>query len=316
MTNSLFSQKIQHEPRKLFVETLNVPNNTRNMNKAFREFVKKNNIKRLYCFRDGKISSDITFDKNGNVIIKIENDNKIITKSVINYDEKNRVIKKSNYNFKGEYEYGYEYEFLGDTILTFRNPDRILKSKDYFIKDKNQKISIDYGNDQEIISKEIKIFDDNGDLKHKKIFSNNILSREFIYYLKDGERFEDEIFYPENGDKIVNTIKINNNDIFDKNGNKIINYSVDFKVSEHKYNSENRIISSDYYSKYNGLWKKEKYNYKNDTILIKKSQDYILADKSKTYKFIYNEFGLLEKVFKIVDNKEQIFEYKYQLHDE
>ena len=139
--NFSFGQTIQHEPRKLFVATLNVPQNTRNMNIAFTDFVQNNNLKRLLCFRDGQISSDITFDKNGNVIIKIENDNTIINKGEYQYDEKGRVIKTSHYSPNGDFDYGFEYEYLKDTKLTYENPERILKNKDVFLKDKNQKIS-------------------------------------------------------------------------------------------------------------------------------------------------------------------------------
>lgn len=311
--NFSFGQTIQHEPRKLFVATLNVPQNLRNSNDAFTEFVLKNNIKQLLCYRDGQISSNIYFDKNGNVITKIENDNTIINKSKYQYDEKGRVIKTSHFSPNEEFKYGYEYEYLENTKLTFKNPGEILKSKDVFLKDKNQKISIDYGNNQEIISKEIKIFNENGELKQKQEFSNNRLHRESIYYSKNGEKYKDEIFYPENGEKIVETIKVSDSDVIDNNGNIIINYYGDFKVSEHKYNSANRLISSDFYSIKNGLWKKENYEYKNDTILIKKSQDYLLTDKIKTYQFIYNDIGLLEKVIKIDGTEKQIFEYKYQL---
>ncbi|WP_299782902.1 hypothetical protein [uncultured Formosa sp.] len=314
-SNFSFGQSIQHEPRKLFVATLNVPQNTRNSNDAFTKFALENSLKQLLCFRDGQISSDISFDKNGKVITKIENDNTIINKSEYQYDEKGRVIKTSHYSPNGDFKYGYEYEYLEDTKLTFENPGRILKNKDIFIKDKNQKISIDYGNDKEIVSKEIEIFNTNGELKQKQEFSNDRLNREFIYYLKDGEKYEDKIFYPENREKIVETKKILDKDVIDKNGNTIINYSGDFKVSENKYNSANRLISSDFYSIKNGLWKKENYEYRNDTILINKSQNYILTGKNKSYQFIYNNVGFLEKVIKIDGTEKETFEYKYQLNE-
>lgn len=313
--NFSFGQSIQHEPRKLFVETLNVPQNIRNSNDAFTEFALKNNLKQLLCFRDGQISSDISFDNNGNVITKIENDNKIINKSEYQYDEKRRVIKTSHYSLNGDFKYGYEYEYLEDAKLTYKNPGRILKNKDVFIKDKNQKISIDYGSNQKIVSKKIEIFNANGELKQKQEYFKDRLNREFIYYLKNGEKYEDEIFYPESGEKIIETKKISDKDILDKNGNKITNYFGDFKVSEHKYNSANLLISSDFYSKKDGYWKKEAYEYKNDTILIKKSQNYILTDGKKSYQFIYNDVRFLEKVIKIDGTEEQVFEYEYKRNE-
>ncbi|WP_242206730.1 hypothetical protein [Aestuariivivens insulae] len=313
--NFSFGQTIQHEPRKLFVATLNVPQNKRNSNDAFTEFALENNLKQLLCFRDGQISSDINFDKNGNVITIIENDNTIINKSDYEYDEKGRVIKTSHYSPNGDFKYGYEYEYLEDTKLTYENPGRILKNKDVFIKDKNQKISIDYGTDKEIVSKEIEIFNVNGELKQKQEFSKDRLNREFIYYSKDGEKYEDEVFYPENGEKIIETIKILDNDVIDNNGNTITNYSGDFKVSEHSYNSANQLISSDFYSTKNGHWKNETYEYKNDTILRNKSENYILKGKIKSYQFIYNNVGFLEKVIKIDGTEKEIFEYKYQLNE-
>ena len=313
--NFSFGQTIQHEPRKLFVATLNVPQNTRNSNDAFIDFALENNLKQLLCLRDGQISSDINFDKNGNVITIIENDNTIINKSEYQYDEKGRVIKTSHYSPNGKFKYGYEYEYLEDSKLTYENPGRILKYKDVFLKDKNQKISIDYGTDNEIVSKEIEMFNENGELKQKQEFSNGRLNREFIYYSKDGEKYEDKIFYPENREKIIETNKILDNDVIDKNGNTIINYSDNFKVSEHKYNSANRLISSDFYSMKNGHWKNETHEYKNDTVLINKSENYLLKGKNKSYQFIYNNVGFLEKVIKIDGTEKQIFEYKYQLNE-
>ena len=312
--NFSFGQSIQHEPRKLFVETLNVPQNIRNMNIAFTDFAQNNNLKQLICLRDGQISSDIEFDKNGNVIAKIENDNTIVNKSEYQYDEKGRVIKTSHYSPNGIFKYGYEYEYLEDTKLTFENPGRILKTKEAVIKDKNEKISIEYGTNNEIISKKIEIFE-NGELKHKQEFSNDRLNREFIYYSKDGEKYEDKIYYPENRDKVVETKKILDNDVFDKNGNTLINYSSDFKVSEHQYNYANRLISSDFYSMKNGYWKNETYKYKNDTILTNKTENYILKGKTKSYQFIYDNVGILEKVIKMDGDENHIFEYKYQLYE-
>ena len=201
---------------------------------------------------------------------------------------------------------------MEDTKLTYENPGRILKSKEIFIKDKNQKISFDYGTDKEIVFKEIETFNVNAELKQKQEFSNDRLNREFIYYSKDGEKYEDEVFYPENRDKIVKTKKILDNDLIDKNGNTIIDYYGDFKVSEHKYNSANRLISSDFYSTKNGHWRNETYEYKNDTILTSKAENYILEGKNKSYQFIYNDIGFLEKIIKIYGTEKQVFEYKYQ----
>lgn len=313
--NISFGQTIQHEPRKLLVETLNVPQNRRNMNIAFTDFAQKHNIKRILCFRNGQISSDINFDKKGNVITKIENDNTVVNKSEYEYDEKGRVVKTSHYSPNGNFKYGYEYEYLEDTKLTYENPGRILKSKEIFIKDKNQKISLDYGTDKEIVSKEIEIFNENGKLSQKQEFYNDRLNREFIYYSKNGEKYKDEIFYPENREKTVETKKILDNDVIDKNGNTIINYFGDFKVSEHKYNSANRLISSDFYSTKNGHWRNETYEYKTDTILLLKTENYILKDKIKTYQFIYNNVGFIEKVIKIDGTEKEIFEYKYELNE-
>lgn len=312
--NSSFGQTIQYEAKKLFIATLNVPQNSRNSNEAFTDFVLKNNLNRLVCYKDGKVSSDITFDNKGNVITKIENDNTIINKSEYQYDEKGRVIKTSHYSPNGDFKYGYEYEYLEDTKLTYENPGRILKNKYIFIN-KNQRISIDYGINQEIVSKKIEKINSNGELKQKQEFVNGRLNREFIYYSKDGEKYEDEIFYTENNEEIIKTKKVTDNNFVDNNGNTIINYYGDFKVSEHQYNSANRLVSSNFYSTKNGLWKKETYEYKNDTILKNKSQNYILTGINKSYEFIYNNVGFLEKVIKIDGTEKQIFEYKYQLHE-
>jgi hypothetical protein len=65
----------------------------------------------------------------------------------------------------------------------------------------------------------------------------------------------------------------------------------------------------------NGHWKNETYEYKNDTILISKTENYILKGKNKSYQFIYNNVGFLEKVIKIDGTEKQVFEYKYQLNE-
>ena len=61
------------------------------------------------------------------------------TKVNINTMKKERVIKTSHYSPNGNFKYGYEYEYLEDTKLTYENPGRILKNKDVFLKDKKQK---------------------------------------------------------------------------------------------------------------------------------------------------------------------------------
>ena len=313
--NYTFGQSYQHEPRKLFVITLNVPQNTRNTNDAYTEFALKNNLKQLLCLRDGQISSEINFDKKGYVISKIENDNTIVNKSEFQYDNNGRIIKISYYSPNGDFKYGYEYDYQKDTKLTYENPGKTLKTKVKFNENKSQKTSTDFGPNQEIVSRKIEIFDENRELKLKQEFSKNKLNREFVYYSKDGEKFEDEILYLENGKKIIETTKMKDYDVRDVYGNTITNYFGDFKVSEHKFNKANRLISSDFYSKKKGHWKTEINEYNNETILILNTQNYPLTNQIKSYQFIYDSNGYLKQVIKTKDSEKHIFEYKYKFYE-
>ncbi len=78
------------------------------------------------------------------------------TKAEYKYDEKGRVIKTSHYSPNGNFKYGYEYEYLEDAKLTYENPGRILKNKDFFLKEKTKRFPR-LGKDKEIVSKEIEI---------------------------------------------------------------------------------------------------------------------------------------------------------------
>ncbi|AXG72057.1 hypothetical protein KORDIASMS9_04319 [Kordia sp. SMS9] len=121
--NFSFEQSIQHEPRKLFVATLNVPQNTRNSNDAFTKFAVENNLKQLLCFRDGQVSSDINFDKNGNIIINYSGDFKV---SEHKYNMANRLTASDFYSMKNGHWKNETYEYKNDTILI--NNDGFLES--------------------------------------------------------------------------------------------------------------------------------------------------------------------------------------------
>jgi len=53
------------------MSTLNVPKNTIKSNIATKEYAIKNKLKRLICYRDDSISSDLRYDTIGNIILKI-----------------------------------------------------------------------------------------------------------------------------------------------------------------------------------------------------------------------------------------------------
>lgn len=290
--------------------SLNVPDNIRIMNEAFKEFADNNNLKRLIFLRGESVSSDISFDSNGNVITRIENENDVVNKSLFEYDNKGRVSKISHYSPDGNFRYGYEFEYLENGKITFKNPGRVLDEKEQNFPIENKRIRIDYGLDEEITSRTVEFFDENKDLKQKQQYYQGKLNREFIYLSNGGEKYEVEINYLEDGKKLVDTTGISTNNIIDGNDNILMRYSGDFMVSEHKYNEYNRLLSSVFYSRNNGAWKKENYKYRNDTILIEKSENNLLTGEKIIYKFVYNKEGLLEQILK-TDGTEEVFKYEY-----
>ncbi|MGB5393518.1 MAG: hypothetical protein WBN16_04665, partial [Lutimonas sp.] len=142
--NYCYGQKIQHEPRKIFVSTLNVPENTSNSNDATKEYALKNKLKRLICYRDDSISSDLRYDTKGNIILKIENDNNTIRKSTYAFDSKDRLIKIIYYDSNDNVKYGYTYEFTDNAKLTYKLIDKNLINKKTILEPENIEISTDF----------------------------------------------------------------------------------------------------------------------------------------------------------------------------
>lgn len=281
------------------------------MNSAFKKFALANDLKRLICYRDGEISSDLKFDSKGNVVSKIEVDNEIVPKSEYEYFKNGEIKKTKHYFPNGNFDYGFEYEYLDNKKITYKNPGKILYSVEENYPLKKMKITTDYREDDGYTSKEIEYYDDNNQIKKKEEFYNGEFSREFVYYTKKRKDYVDEISYSENGKKFVNTKRIWSNDVYSENGNLLLDYSGETLNSRLEYNKKNRLISRTYYLNGQNPREKIEFRYRNDTILVSKKIDYLLEDRSINYEFLYDDKNHLKKVIKTTDKGEEVFSYEY-----
>ena len=304
------AQTVQHESRKVFVMTLNVPNIIRNSNKAFNEIVTKNKIKRIICYRENDISSDIKFDKKGNIISKIENDNKSINESKYEYDEMNRMTKISFYSPNGNLDYGYEYKFNGPYKTEYKIGDTIPTKRTIELKEENIKIYSDYNSNQQWeLSSIIFKNSDNSYDRELRYNKNGIVYQEFKHFHNKNEL--------NGGTKSIqyyNGLKTNEKDYSaykaDINGNRIERYSAYSTdtlklISTHKFNEENQVIENNYLSKL------ENFEYDANGFILSKT----IKDRNgiTILNFFYNN-SLPSEIVKINEKNKSTFRYEYEFY--
>jgi len=299
----------QSESRKAFVLTLNVPNNERNSNSAFKEIASENDLKRLACYQDNEIQSDLYFDKFGNVITNIDYSNKIISKSEFEYDAENRITKICYYDSNDDFKYGYIYEYNGLSKIKYEIGNSDPLNREIELKDENIRIYSRYTSKGWILSG-IYIKNSNGEYDRELAYNDEGLYQEF-------QHSYDSIKLKGITKKINyrNGLKTSEKDYYayktDKRGNKIERYSAYANdalelISTHKFNEQNQIIENDFPSVL------ETFEY-NDNGLLKSK---ITKDRNgiTILKFYYQN-SLPQKIIKTSGENESLFNYKYEFFE-
>ncbi len=304
LTNFCFGQT---ESRRTFVLTLNVPDNQINSNESFRKIVTENEIKRITCFRENQISTDLYFDKSGNVMLEIDNKNKMIGKSEFEYDDKNRLTKISFFTKNGEFKYGYNYKYNGSYKTEYEIGDSIPKRRTIKLKEENITVYSDYNSEKLWKLNNIVIKNSDNSYDRELRYNDEGLYQEFKYYSNPLEQKEwtKSISYHKG-------IKISEKDRSlyktDKNGNRIERhsaYSTDTLklISTHKFNDRNQVIENDYPTIL------ENFEYDQDGIILKKT----IKDRNgiTTLNFYYENL-LPKKVEKVNKENKVTFKYEYE----
>jgi len=185
MTNFCFAQS---EARKNFVITLNVPDNQRNSNNAFKDLAKNNNLKKLTCYQENEITTELYFDKSGNVIKNIDTSNKVIGSSEFEYDKKDRLIKISYYEPNGKFNYGYKYVFSEPYRTEYELNDTIPKKRKIHLKEENITIYSDYDKENGWELSNVIFINKDGKYERELRYNKDGVYSEFKYYYNPSDR--------------------------------------------------------------------------------------------------------------------------------
>ena len=301
----------QSEARKNFVITLNVPDNERNSNNSFKNFAKDNNLKKLTCYRGNEITTELFFDKNGNVVKNIDTSNKVIGSSEFEYDKKDRLVKISYFEPNGNFKYGYKYKYSEPYRYEFDLGDTIPKKREIHLKEENIKIYSDYDLEKGWELSTVIFSNKNGDYERELRYNKNGIYSEYKYYYNQSERKNGTfaISYDENGMKTSEKLR----SVYetDANGNTIKKYSAYSTgnlelISTHKYNEQNQILENDYPNSV------EIFDYdQNGKIQVK-----TIEDRNGITKLGFHyQNSLPEKIVKVNGQTELIFRYEYQYYE-
>ena len=309
-----FGQTVQHEPRKLFVETLNVSENIRNSNEAFKRFALMHNLKRVVCLRNGQISSDINLDKNGNVIVKIENENTAVSKSEYKYDKEGRVAQETYYSPNGNISYGYYLKYNDGIEETYRLSDSILFARTTNFKERNSKMYSRYDGLGKLESVLVLDFDNRGRYELETRFSEEINKVQYRYEYIENEKYVTKIEFDQNGEIFNETRHLRERKL--PNERRINFYSEQDKSifrSDFFDESEN-FVKMELYDSEGKKYRAEvrKYNGKNQLKrVIKENYD---KHKRVEYKFTYDKKGRLKLVKKRGNGNKEKFLYEYEYY--
>lgn len=294
----------QSESRQNFVITLNVPDYERNSNESFKKIATENKIKRIKFYEEKELVTDLIFDQEGNVIEATDKSNKVISKTRFEFDTQNRLTKISFFTPNGDFKYGYEYKFNGPYKTEFEIGDTIPKRRTIELKDENITINSDYNEKKEWELSSVTFQNKDKSYDRELRYNNDGLYSEFKYYynpkLKIGGTREIKYF---KGIKLSE--EENSAYKTDEKGNRIENYNPNNleTISTRKYNENNQVLETKYYSK------SEYFEYgENGLIKTKKIED---RNGTTVLNFFYDN-SLPNKIEKVNAEKKLTFKYEYE----
>lgn len=296
----------QSESRQNFVISLNVPDNERNSNESFKKIAAEKNIKRIKFYKEKEIVTDLLFDKNGNVIEATDKSNKVISKTKFAFDKQNRLTKISFFTPNGDFKYGYNYRFDGPYRTEFKIGDSIPTKRTIELKEENITIYSDFNENKEWELNSV-IFK-NGDESYDRElrYNENGLYLEFKYFFNPKEKI--------GGTKKItyfNGIKTSEEDYSayktDSKGNRIENFNPRNLeiISTRKYNEQNQVIETKYYTK------TEYFEYDKNGMVKTKTID----DRNGITKLnFFYENSFLSKIEKVNGDNKLTFKYEYEFY--
>ncbi|WP_336129344.1 hypothetical protein [Mesoflavibacter sp. CH_XMU1422-2] len=296
----------QSESRQNFVITLNVPDYERNNNESFKKIATENKIKRIKFYEEKELVTDLIFDKEGNIIEATDKSNKVISKTKFEFDKQNRLTKISFFTPNGDFKYGYEYKFDGPYKTEFEIGDTIPKRRTIELKDENITINSDYNEKKEWELSSVTFLNKDKSYDRELRYNDNGLYSEFKYYynpkLKKGGTREIKYF---------KGIKLSEEEYSayktDEKGNRIENFNPNNleTISTRKYNENNQVLETKYYTKSeyfeygaNGLVKTKTIEDRNGTTVLNffydnslpKKIEKVNGDNKLTFKYEYEYF--------------------------
>lgn len=290
--------------------TLDIPENIRNSNSAFTKFALKNNLKQVLCLRNGQISSEINFNKNGNVLTKIENDNKVTNRSELKYDDNNQIIEKKNFRPDGSFSSGYYYRYENGSKLVYGIEDSLLISKHSFIKRENINIYSRYDTIGRIISKHVDIKDADMKWLLETRFQKDRIYVQYLFEYLGDKKYITKVQFDENGTKISE--KRHLDEI--KTDSKLEHYTEDderlFRVDS--FDENGNILKMELFDKNDEPTRTETSEYNSIGQLIKLIKEDFQRDQIIIYTFKYDKSDRVELVEKEFNGEKDIFRYEYE----
>ncbi|MFD2566221.1 hypothetical protein [Pseudotenacibaculum haliotis] len=313
ISNYSHGQFVKNESRKLLSLSLNAPSKIRNGIEAYEKIALQKKIKRIQCFKDSKLESDLYFDRKGNGIKKIDFNKGNVSKSIFEHDSIGRTVKTAHF-FNDKLKNGSIIKYDDYSTFLYRIEDGTLWNKKTILKDERIEIYTSYDASGKESSKSIYFKKENEQVHKILSYHQGDLYQEVVYFTKDGEEYVDNIQYSENGQRKIKTSKRRAKRVYDKWRNVTSHHVDDFLVFKKKYNESNRLLLSDFYSRAQGLYRSDIYTYEKEKILLTKKQKFFTEEKTVDYEFYYNTRGLLKKVTKINGDLLETFTYTYEYY--
>ncbi len=300
-----FGQSIQNEPEKLFKEFFTLDNET----------ISKYGIKTISFYCDSLLSSKLEFDKNGNLVMDLSNDNSFVKKAVYYYDSLNRILKIEYFNPKDEFNYGYYYVYEGFSAIEYEIGNDEPRNRIITLKDEGIIIYSDYNEGNKWSINSVTFKNPNGSYDRELRYNSSGLYCELKYYYDtSGKKGETVNIDYHNGLKMSE--KSIDNYKTDINGNEIEYYSAYSTgklklVSKKQYNNKNQLTKAEYFSIYGKKWNIENFTYNANCFIEKKE---IQQDLVKTELFyIYNNYFLVQ-IIKNSNDKIDNFNIVYEFY--
>jgi hypothetical protein len=296
----------QSESRKTFTISINVPDSERNSISAFKKFTTDNNIKQIRFYESDELVTNLSFDKNGNILEEMDKFNKVVSNTKFEFNEQNRLTKIAFYKPNGEFKYGYEYKFDGPYRTEFKIGDSIPRKRTIELKNENITIYSDFNENKKWELRSVIFKNDEKSYDREIRYNDDGLFSEFKYFYNPKERIggTKKINY-------LNGIKISEEDYSayktDSIGNRIENFNPRNleTISTFKFNDKNQLIETKFYTK------SEYFEYDENGFVKTKT----IEDRNGTtiLTFFY-ENSLPKKIEKVNEKNKLTFKYEYEFY--